>query len=113
MSSINPTLIRKALQELSSAEIQRAIWLPNTPGQMSSYTEAIECLFTDSGLNLALAKNEIASAEVLQILRELDHATSSFDRSRGPAEIIADPQFVIISGLCSKLLLKFDEYFNN
>ena len=53
-SVVNLELVLTSLEELSDRAVQEKLWLAATPGEMSSPTEAIEGLFTDSGLGDAL-----------------------------------------------------------
>jgi len=84
----------ECLQELGDIEIQRRHW--NSTGQdgeeVSSFIEAIECLFTDTGLGSALEKGRSGLDEqTVKTFDELLRVLMKINDDRLPNEIINDP----------------------
>ncbi|MEN3951236.1 hypothetical protein [Iodidimonas sp. SYSU 1G8] len=93
MSWLGKEMIVESLRELASRQLQEARWLSDGSSDISSFTEAVEQLFTDSGLGDSLQKRETGfSHSVEDELRELDAMLSKIDSDRAPNEIIADPK---------------------
>jgi len=62
------------------------------PGQQSSFEEAVEGLYTDSGLDGELRKRTTGfSAELESRLQELEQEVTKVDERAGPANVINDP----------------------
>ena len=80
-----------ALEELSDIGVQRRRWSRNR-GEMSSFTEAVESLFDDSGLGDEIEKGRSGlSAEAVTALAALSTALRTIDPKRMPDEVIRDP----------------------
>ena len=93
MKSINLPLIVNCLNELGDRNLQERLWTYASPGEFSSFVEAHEQLFSDSGLGDALDSTEGAfSAEIDERLRKLGVQLRRFDTERAPQEIIDDPE---------------------
>ena len=56
MSTVDSQSVRDALRELGSVEEQRRLWLStgSNGAEVSSFSEAVEQLYTDTGLSDAL-----------------------------------------------------------
>ncbi len=58
------------LEELSDRDYQERVWLGNSPGEMSTFEEAVCQTFNDSGFG-AVLDSERKRAELSPVLREL------------------------------------------
>lgn len=97
MSWIGKELIAEALAELGSEAMQRSLWLSDGSTDVSSISEAVESLYTDSGLMALLEKEEVAFApEADQKLLELHKLLRKIDKDREPSQIISDPEMALI-----------------
>lgn len=108
--TIYTRLIVSALEEMSNEKEQRRLWLgENSDGtEMSSFVEARECLFTDSGLGLELDKGRVVFDEPIDgLLIELDAMLARLE-DLDDAEIIAHQLMVQVRKLSAKLLALFD-----
>jgi len=92
MKYLNQNLILECLRELGDRQLQEKLWMGKMPGQQSSFEEAVEGLFTDSGLDGELKKGTTGfSAELESRLQELDQEVTKVDGQSGPASVINDP----------------------
>jgi hypothetical protein len=90
--SVQITGVIDALQELGDVDIQRRLWNSAEGDETSSLTEAVERLFTDSGLGSELDKGCTGlNAKTVYILNTLEKALAKVARHRPPNEIIDDP----------------------
>lgn len=97
-------MIVESLNELASEQIQKARWMSGG-SEMSSFIEAVEQLFTDSGLEDALRKGETGYPnEVDFLLKQLDQLISKIDGGRTPDEIINDPSMQEIRNKSREIL---------
>lgn len=91
MSHLNQNLILECLKELSDRQRQEVLWTGKIPNQQSSFEEAVESLFTDSGLGDELRKGTTGfSTEVETKLRELERQLANVDAKGGPTRVIND-----------------------
>jgi hypothetical protein len=105
VSWLGKEIIIESLRELSSEDLQTRRWLSDGSTDVSSFTEAVEQLFTDSGLQDALKKGKTGySPDVDVHLRELDALLSEIDGRRDPSSIIADPAMAPIRKKSIKIL---------
>jgi hypothetical protein len=89
---IGHDLIRDALTELSDATEQQRLWTSTGPPEVSSFDEAVERLYTDSGLDLALDDDrEVYGEEIDGKLRRLAALLRKIDGRRPPLEVLRDP----------------------
>jgi hypothetical protein len=97
MSWIGKDLIMDALSELGSEDMQRSLWLSDGSSDVSSMSEVIECLYTDSGLMAALEKNELAiTPEADKKLLELHGILMKVDQNQKVPLIISDPKMALV-----------------
>lgn len=99
--------ICNALGELSDIELQRQLWLSDGAGGalVSSFTEVVEELFSDTGLDDALnAGTTGLDAETVKLLRSLRLAIDRVDNDHGPWQTIDDPNMVEVRSMAGKLL---------
>lgn len=110
MTNINRDLIVDALMELASESLQRRRWLEPSSPEISSFTEVVEELFTDSGLASALENNcaDLPSA-VESNLRRLHEMIRGVDRNQPPEVIIAVPEMSSIRAAAKEILDLMDD----
>ena len=90
MIRLNEVLVFQCLEELSSKEAQETLWLSNGDGDVSSFSEVVEQLFTDSGLDDALStKDVVFEKNVDTKLRELSYLLATIDSGMPPQDIIS------------------------
>lgn len=101
-------IIESALRELCDAEYQRRVWLGGGVSEMSSMTEATEALFSDSGLDQALEKNDVTySPEIDNHLRKLRVCLRSClqaEAARGTASAISSTHWQEVRDIARGLL---------
>lgn len=104
MSWLNKSLILECLRELSDQDIQRRLWL-SSGGEISSFTEAVEQLFTDSGLRDQLGTGETGlGIDVEASLLALDAQLGTVDRHKEPGALIDSPSMRKVRELASASL---------
>lgn len=96
-----------ALQELSNKELQEELW--NSDGKdgklVSSFEEAVEQLFGDSGLDLAIEKSsEEINQEALPLLIDLSQKIRAINTDRASQDLIDDPAMEEIRATSLKIL---------
>jgi hypothetical protein len=86
--------VRAALAELADADYQRRVWAAEDPqGEMSSFLECVESLFTDTGLDGEFdAGRKVFGAPVDEQLKALSRLVENLGLERPPDEIISDPR---------------------
>lgn len=107
MRGVNKALIFSALQELSSRDEQKRLWLSDGRDgkDVSSFIEANERLFGDSVLDEHLEKGETGfSAEAVELLRQLEAALLGVDVSVDAAELIDSAEMEEVRRLALKAL---------
>lgn len=106
MSWINRNLIVECLRELSDQKFQQEVWLSTGGEKVSSFAEAVEQLFTDSGLGDELEKGTTGlGREVEDNLMLLDQELSKINRKQHASEIIKDPKMENVRNIAAKVLL--------
>lgn len=105
MSWINRDLIVQCLRELSDEEFQRRVWLSSGGEMVSSFSEVVEQLFTDSGLEGELeGRSTGLGAEVEETLMSLEKQLSRVNRNQLAAMLIEDPAMGSVRALAKKAL---------
>jgi hypothetical protein len=87
-------MVREALATLADAEYQRRVWTGRgaEPGEMDSFEESVERLYTDSLLGDALDRRELVySPEIDERLAALGRLLNQIDTQRSPKELVEDP----------------------
>jgi hypothetical protein len=88
MHTVNKKMIVEGLRELSDRAEQRRLWL-STGGEVSSFTEAVEGLYTDSGLTFALERRTTGLGTMAEdALLDLSAALRKVDRRLDPETLI-------------------------
>ena len=106
MTDVVHELVEDALRELADEAYQRALWLASGGSEVSSLSECISRLWNDSGLILALEReNEVYSAEIDEHFRQLRALLRRIDDSRAPAAILQDPILDRARSMASELLV--------
>jgi hypothetical protein len=109
---INHDMLRWRLEELSNREEQERLWLGNSGGEMSSFTEAICGVFDDAGLTRAIESNFLQknySEAFCRKVNELDRTINSIPENSSPREIIDHPRMEQIRILASEILDMFSQ----
>jgi hypothetical protein len=84
--------ILSCLEELSDKQVQEDLWMGKIPSQQGSFVEAVECLFTDTGLgDLLLSEQTEFSERARLTLNDLQKRLAKVSSTRGPREVINDP----------------------
>jgi hypothetical protein len=92
MSRINRSRILECLEELSNRQLQENLWMGKIPSKQSSFVEAVEGLFTDSGLSDELSSGRSGVSKEAELkLRELEDQVARVHAKGGPASVISDP----------------------
>jgi flagellar biosynthesis/type III secretory pathway chaperone len=105
MNELDRNLILGCLRELSDRNIQEELWMGKVPSQQSSFVEAVEGLFTDSGLSDKLEAGQTGfSARAESALRELEQQLLRVCTRCGPANLINDAAMPKIRCLAAEVL---------
>lgn len=85
--------VRAGLRELADVEFQRRVWTGRgLPHEMSSFVEAVETLFDDSGLEPDLGLGRVVFGSMVDAkLQALGVLLQRIDTDREPDAIIDDP----------------------
>jgi hypothetical protein len=111
MIDIVDELIEDALRELADESRQRHLWLASNGDEISSFTECVERLWTDSGLAHELERRDVVYTHAIDDdLRKLDAFLHGIDASRADEEIIDDPHFQRARLMARKLLRDVREF---
>jgi hypothetical protein len=98
-------MVADALEELGSIDLQRRRWDGNSQLEMSSFTDAVESLFDDSGLWDEIEKGRSGlAAETVDALRALSTALARVEGDQGPARTIDDPAMNDVRKLANDVL---------
>lgn len=107
MALIDRDAICDPLRELSDVESQRQLWLSDgSQGKdVSSFSEAVEQLFTDTGLSDILRSGPTGLGDSADaILKSLEVILLKVDTHHGPAQTIEDPSMEEVRAMASQLL---------
>ena len=102
MSYLNKALLCECLRELGSEEQQRLLWL-SSGGDVSSFEEVLEQLFSDSGLRDALDLNTVFSEEVDRKFEQLSRLSIEIQAHEDPVKIIESAAMVEVRTLSMEL----------
>lgn len=93
MKAVILETVRAGLRELADVDFQRRVWTGRgQPGEMSSFDEAIETLFDDSGLEPDLGLGRDVLGPIVDTkLRALGAVLERIDSSQEPTAIIDAP----------------------
>jgi hypothetical protein len=109
MSADMPTAARSlvvaSLKELSDRHLHERFWLADREPALSSFPEAIERLFTDSGLAALLTAGRPALGEPADaLLREIQEQVTRVNARLGPRGLLDDPAVARIRELACDIL---------
>ncbi|HZZ70711.1 MAG TPA: hypothetical protein VFE24_00550 [Pirellulales bacterium] len=107
MNMIDHQSVCDALRELSSFEDQKRLWLSTgaNNSEVSSFIEAQEQLYTDTGLSDALDDGSTGfSEEVNSLLLKLESMLKRVDDKHGPIHTINDPAMVVVRETACNIL---------
>jgi hypothetical protein len=112
MGWLGKDIILDSLKELASREQQLRLWLSDGEGgEVSSFIEAYESLFTDSGLGSALKKGDVVYSENIDSrFRELREILASVDENIALREMINDQKMGLVREKAQALLDFFDHW---
>ena len=104
MKYLNQKLVIECLHELNDRQLQERLWMAKDSSKQSSFVEAVEGLFTDSGLGDGLAVGKTGfSKEVESEIRKLEIQLSKV-RSRDARAVIDDPAMQKVRDLAASVL---------
>ena len=107
MSTIDRQSVCDALRELSSIEEQKRLWLSTgaNDSEVSSFDEAVEQLYTDTGLSAGLVGGATGfSEEANNLLLRLESMLKRVDTGHGPLCTIEDPSMVAVRETAGNIL---------
>lgn len=96
-----------SLRELSDLKLQKQLWLSDGSNNedVSSFVEAVEQLFTDTGLWDCLLRGETGFGEEAEIhLSSLNALLKKIDARQAPMGIIDDPKMEQVRALAKRIL---------
>ncbi len=99
--------VREALATLTDVEYQRRVWTArgNKPGEMDSFEECVERLYTDSVLGDALEQgHRVFTPEIDQSLVALQRLLGKIDTQRIPDALVEDPAMDEVRQLARDIL---------
>lgn len=104
-------MVRLALEELSDESYQRRVWTGRGgDNEMSSFIECVSRLYDDSGLDLALERDQpIFGTTIDADLQALGDLIARMDSSRSPDEIVGDPVMSRVRDRATAILQALDE----
>jgi len=92
-------------KELSNRQRQEKLWMSSGAPEVSSFVEAVEGLFTDSGLGDALSSNTTGFSKTAESrLCELEKELAKVPTQGGPMKIINDPAMLQVRKLAAEIL---------
>ncbi len=104
MEEVNFDLVKESLRELADKDTRVRLW-NSDQGLVSSFIEAVEGLFDDSGLELALQRNpEAFTAEAMSLLNQLQKEIKRVDAYMPPERLINDQRMSAVRRTASELL---------
>lgn len=112
MSTIDHRAVCEALRELSSIDEQRRLWLSTgaNHSEVSSFSEAVEQLFTDTGLSESLDDGNTGYPTIVtERLKQLQNLLKDVDYRKGPANTIEDPTMASVRRLSAEVLQMIEE----
>ena len=106
MSQVLAEVVQAGLRELADEDFQRRVWTGRgAPAEMSSFDEAVETLFDDSGLEPELGRGRpVFGSELDSKLLALRDLLQRIDADRYPDEIIDDPLMADARQRAAKIL---------
>jgi len=107
MNTIDRRSVCDALRELGSIDEQNRLWLSSgaNGAEVSSFAEAVEQLYTDTGLAEALECGRTGmSQELNERFRKLSQILKTVNHRHGPSCTIDDPAMTDVRLLANKIL---------
>jgi len=106
MTAINRQLVEQCLGELSSRSEQLRLWKSTGAPEVSSFGEALEQLFTDSGLDDPLHAGDTGFGKECELrLIELEKVLLSINSHQSPDALIDSPGMERVRELATKALV--------
>jgi hypothetical protein len=105
MTAINRQLVEQCLGELSSRADQLRLWKSTGAPEVSSFSEALEQLYTDSGLDDPLHAGATGFGKQCEMdLIELEKALMMVNPHLDPDTLIASSDMELVRKLAAKAL---------
>jgi uncharacterized protein YfaA (DUF2138 family) len=97
MSWVNKKLILECLKELADKSYQERVWTVSSGPEISSFTEAVNQLYGDSGLDTSFDKNEsVFGKDIDDKLKVFGTALQTIPHRRPPMDLINDDKMIPI-----------------
>jgi len=112
MSTIDRQSVYDALCELGNIDEQKRLWLSTgaNGAEVSSFSEAVEQLYTDTGLSDALLCGRTGlSQELNERFRKLNELLKTVNHRHGPSRTIDDPAMIDVRLLANEILQTLEE----
>lgn len=107
MNKIDRQSVYDALRELGSIDEQNRLWLSTgaNGAEVSSFSEAVEQLYTDTGLAECLECGRTGmSQELNERFRKLSEILKTVNHRHGPSRTIDDPVMIDVRLLANEIL---------
>lgn len=106
-------LVEDGLRELADEETQTRLWQAAQGPEISSFTEAIETLWDDSGLASAMDHGVVYSTRIDEQLRQLGSVLHRIDSAAPVKTILANPYLKEARQRARVLLDELAQFGNN
>ena len=106
MNTIDRQSVCDALRELGSIDEQNRLWLSSgaNGAEVSSFAEAVEQLYTDTGLAEALGCGRTGMSQDLnERFRKLREMLKTVNYRHGPSRTIDDPAMIDVRYLANEI----------
>ncbi len=102
----------EGLKDLASYDFQRSAWFPNDLNICSSFSDDVDAVFADTGLENSYAENQIAfGKEIDNLFKSLQAACDAIGYARNAYELLdlSDMECIRnMAGTCLKLIRSYD-----
>ena len=97
MSWVDKKRVLDCLNELSDKSYQERVWMASSGPEISSYIEAVNQLYGDSGLDFAYSKGEqVFGKDIDDRLKQFGTTLQMMPLNRHPLELIKDQRMIPI-----------------
>ncbi len=97
--------VMQGLKDLASRQFQLIAWFDNDQGLSSAFSEDVEAVFMDTGLEAALDAGEVVfGKEADAALRDLDKTCDTVGYHRDERELVNSPEMEIVRQKAAKAL---------
>jgi hypothetical protein len=102
-------MVIQSLEELSDLDFQEKVWVRGEGNMVSSFTEAVNSLYDDSGLNTLMKDGLVFSSKADQALNELHEYLKTFSPGQPAKSLIASDKWHKVIHLANRALLEVRE----